>query len=117
VLIVDDEPAIGRSLQMLLAPETEVVTAISADEALAQITRGERFDAIVCDIMMPMSSGMHLYETLGQHAPEYQQRIIFMTGGAFTPHARAFLAGLDRPHLEKPFSEQQLREAIARITA
>ncbi len=116
VLIVDDEPAIGRSLQILLAPETEVVTAISADDALAQITRSGPFDAIVCDIMMPVSSGMHLYDTLGQAAPEYQRRMIFMTGGAFTPHARAFLSRLDRPHLEKPFSEQELRDAIARIT-
>jgi signal transduction histidine kinase/CheY-like chemotaxis protein len=116
ILLVDDEAAVGRSLQMLLAPETEVVAVLSAEEALARLARGERFDAIVCDLMMPQSSGMQLYEQLASVAPDCVSRIIFMTGGAFTPQAREFLARLDRPHLEKPFSEQELRDAIARVT-
>ena len=48
--------------------------------------------------------------------PAQAQRMVFLTGGAFTPQAREFLARLDRPHLEKPFSEQELRDAIARVT-
>lgn len=113
VLIVDDEAAVGRSLQMLLAPETDVVAVLSADDALAQLASGDPFDAILCDLMMPHNSGMQLYEQITVSRPEYLSRIIFMTGGAFTPQARAFLAKLDRPHLEKPFSEQELRDAIA----
>jgi FixJ family two-component response regulator len=42
-------------------------------------------------------------------------RTVFMTGGAFTPQAREFLAKTDRPRLEKPFTEQQLRDAIERV--
>jgi PAS domain S-box-containing protein len=113
VLIVDDEAAVGRSLQMLLAPETDVVAVLSADDALAQLDDGDAFDAILCDLMMPHNSGMQFYEAITVSRPEYLSRIIFMTGGAFTPQARAFLAKLDRPHLEKPFSEQELRDAIA----
>jgi PAS domain S-box-containing protein len=113
VLIVDDEAAVGRSLQMLLAPETDVVAVLSAEDALAQLDGGDSFDAILCDLMMPHNSGMQLYERITVSRPEYLSRIIFMTGGAFTPQARAFLAKLDRPHLEKPFSEQELRDAIA----
>jgi PAS domain S-box-containing protein len=115
ILLVDDEAAVGRSLQMLLAPETEVVAVVRAEDALDQLGRGEPFDAILCDLMMPQSSGMQLYEQIGQIAPAYLGRIIFMTGGAFTAQARAFLANLDRPHLEKPFSEQELRDAIASV--
>jgi FixJ family two-component response regulator len=63
--------------------------------------------------MMPHNSGMQFYEAITVSRPEYLSRMIFMTGGAFTPQARAFLAKLDRPHLEKPFSEQELRDAIA----
>jgi CheY-like chemotaxis protein len=88
---------------------------LRAEDALDQIAAGETFDAILCDLMMPHSSGMELYEQIAQRAPQYLQRMIFMTGGAFTTQARAFLAQLDRPHLEKPFSEQELREAIASI--
>jgi CheY-like chemotaxis protein/anti-sigma regulatory factor (Ser/Thr protein kinase) len=115
VLIIDDEPAVGRSLQMLLAPETDVVAVVSGEEALELLSHGEPFDAILCDLMMPHSSGIQLYEQLATVRPEYLPRIVFMTGGAFTPQARAFLAKLGRPHLEKPFSEQDLRDAIARV--
>jgi two-component system, cell cycle sensor histidine kinase and response regulator CckA len=115
ILLVDDEAAVGRSLQMLLAPETEVVPVICAEDALAQLVTGESFDAILCDLMMPRSSGMQFYEQIASDAPQYMNRIIFMTGGAFTPQARDFLSKLQRPHLEKPFSEQELREAIASV--
>jgi hypothetical protein len=40
---------------------------------------------------------------------------LFVTGGAFTPQARTFLAG--RAYLDKPFSEEQLRSAISRVVA
>jgi CheY-like chemotaxis protein len=102
---------------MLLAPETEVIAVLCAEDALARLTSGEQYDAIVCDLMMPQSTGMQLYAQIAQVAPACLNRIIFMTGGAFTPQARAFLDKLDRPHLEKPFSERDLREAIARVTS
>jgi len=116
ILLVDDEPAVGRSLATLLAPETEVIAVLRAEDALARLTGGERFDVIVCDLMMPEITGIELYERLARVAPDCTGRIIFMTGGAFTPQAREFLAKLDRPHLEKPFSEAQLRRALDRMS-
>jgi len=115
ILLIDDEAAVGRSLSVLLAPETEVVAVTRADQALARIARGERFDAILCDVMMPETSGIELYDLLLHAAPDYKNRIIFMTGGAFTPEAQAFLAQLQCPQLEKPFSEAQLRQAIGSV--
>jgi hypothetical protein len=52
-------------------------------------------------------------ELFTQMAERDRRRLVFMTGGPFTPQARAFLAG--REHLQKPFSEDQLRSTIARI--
>jgi PAS domain S-box-containing protein len=112
ILLVDDEAAVGRSLCELLAPEHEVVPVTRAQEALDRLGRGERFDAIVCDLMMPEITGIELYERLDE---ANRRRMVFMTGGAFTPQARQFLAELDRPHLEKPFSEAELLHAIDRI--
>src|SRR5262249_22342696 len=116
ILLIDDEPAVGRSLGMLLAPETEVIAEVRADDALARLAGGERFDAIVCDLMMPEISGIELYDRLANVAPDCRGQIIFMTGGAFTPQAREFLAKLERPHLEKPFSEAQFRRAIESVS-
>ena len=112
ILVIDDEAAVGRSLCALLAPEHEVVPVVRAQEALDRLDRGERFDVILCDLMMPEMSGMELYERV---AAELQRRIIFITGGAFTPQARQFLAGVARPHLEKPFDEDDLRRAIGEV--
>jgi PAS domain S-box-containing protein len=115
ILLIDDEPAVGRALGMLLAPETEVVAVHRAEDALARLAGGERYDAIVCDLMMPEISGIELYDRLAGVAPECRSQVIFMTGGAFTPQAREFLAKLEQPHLEKPFSESQLRRAIESV--
>jgi PAS domain S-box-containing protein len=112
VLVIDDEVAVGRSLRLLLAPENDVIAVTSGQDALSRLAAGERFDAILCDLMMPDISGIELYNRLAHVAPDYQERIIFMTGGAFTQQARDFLAKLDRPHLDKPFTEGQLRRAI-----
>ena len=112
ILLVDDEIAVGRSLAMLLAPENEVIAVTRAQEALERIDSGELFDAILCDLMMPDINGIELYERVSADA---RRRMIFMTGGAFTPKARQFLAKLDRPYLEKPFSENDLRKAIERV--
>ncbi|HET9990416.1 MAG TPA: ATP-binding protein, partial [Kofleriaceae bacterium] len=112
VLVIDDEVAVGRSLRLLLAPENDVIAVTSGQDALSRLASGERFDAILCDLMMPDISGIELYNRLARVAPGSQDRIIFMTGGAFTQQARDFLANLDRPHLDKPFTEGQLRRAI-----
>jgi PAS domain S-box-containing protein len=112
VLVIDDEAAVGRSLRLLLAPENDVVAVTSGRDALSRLEAGERFDAILCDLMMPDISGIELYNRLARVAPDQQDRIIFMTGGAFTQQARDFLAKIDRPHLDKPFTEGQLRRAI-----
>jgi CheY-like chemotaxis protein len=110
--MVDDEPALGRSTQLLLAPEHELVPVTRAREALERIAAGERFDVILCDLMMPEMSGIEFHEQLALAAPEYLPRIIFMTGGAFTDEARLFLDSVGRPHVEKPFTEAALRHTI-----
>ena len=66
------------------------------------------------DLMMPEVSGIDLYRLLD---PVQRERVVFMTGGAFTPQAREFLARNACPRLEKPFPEHELRDAIGRVTA
>jgi PAS domain S-box-containing protein len=115
ILLIDDEAAVGRSIRTLLAPDNDVVPVTRAQEALDRLAGGECFDAIVCDLMMPEISGIEFYQQLARVAPDCTRRIIFMTGGAFTPQAREFLAKLGQPHIEKPFTEIDLRRAIERI--
>ena len=44
-------------------------------------------------------------------------RFVFLTGGAFTEGARAFLERVQQPRLTKPFNQGQLREVVAGMLA
>jgi PAS domain S-box-containing protein len=117
ILVVDDEPMIAVAIRRTLQREHEVVTLTSAREAHARLTGGERFDVIVCDVMMPEMSGMDLHEELVRHSPELAGRMVFMTGGAFTPNTRAFLNHVGNRRIEKPFSSKQLRALVQSVLA
>jgi CheY-like chemotaxis protein len=108
VLMIDDEVAVGRSMRLLLAPEHDVIPVTRAKDALERLLAGEHYDVILCDLMMPEMSVISFYEQLVRRAPHYTSRIVFLTGGAFTPESQEFLASVASPHLEKPFTERDL---------
>jgi CheY-like chemotaxis protein len=113
VLVVDDEPRMGKALERLLAPDHEVAVAGGAREALGLVERGETWDVVLCDLMMPGMSGMDLHAELARRAPALAGRLVFMTGGAYTQEAQDFLARVPNRRLEKPFRPEAL-EAVLR---
>jgi signal transduction histidine kinase len=112
VLVVDDEPMITKAVQRMLSAEHEVLTIHSADEALRRISAGERFDVILCDLMMPQMTGMDLYAELLRVTADQATQMIFLTGGTFTSRARSFLDKTPNQRIEKPFSATQLRALV-----
>jgi signal transduction histidine kinase len=109
VLVVDDEVQLGTAVRRILSAEHEVTAITSAREAIERITRGERFDVILCDLMMPDVTGMELHAEVVRVAPEQAAKVVFMTGGAFTARAREFLDQVPNPRIEKPFEAARLR--------
>jgi CheY-like chemotaxis protein len=103
VLVIDDDDLLRRMVCRVLESEHDIVVLPSAKEALDRIATGERFDLILCDLMLPGVSGVDFHERIGPIAPELVERILFTTGGAYTPRAEAFLARPDIRHIEKPF--------------
>lgn len=59
---------------------------------------------MLCELMMPGVSGIEFYERLRALDPVMSAGVVFMTGGALTDQARAFLARLPNRHLRKPLS-------------
>jgi CheY-like chemotaxis protein len=102
LLVIDDEPLVGRAVARQLR-EHDVVVEVRAQSALERLRGGERFDAILCDLMMPELSGIQLYERLCQERPEVTDRILFMSGGAFGEEAEAFVHRLGIRVYEKPW--------------
>ena len=116
ILLVDDEPSVVRALQRALR-EHEMVVAFSGSEALEVLDSGQSFDIVFCDLMMAQLSGMEVYETVRRRYPHFQDRFVFMTGGAFTQQAKDFLASVPNPIVEKPFDIRALRALVNRRNA
>jgi PAS domain S-box-containing protein len=112
VLVVDDEPVVGAAVKRMLAPLHDVTHVSSGEEALGRLAAGENFDVILCDLMMPRMTGMQLYDELRRTSPDVAQRIVFITGGAFTPRAKSFLETVPNLVLDKPFEFKLLAAAI-----
>ena len=115
LLVVDDERLVTRTLARLLEHEHYTVATADGRQALARIAAGERFDVILCDVMMPEVSGIDIYQTLSHAAPDQARRMIFMTGGAFVARTAELLAQLPNPRLDKPFGVPQVCAAVGRV--
>jgi len=112
VLIVDDEAVLAGSLRRMLSREHTVAVASSGKAAFERLRAGERYDVILCDLMMPEVTGMDLHAQVTQLAPDQAERMIFMTGGAFSSSARQFLDRIANPCFDKPCDLAALRAAI-----
>jgi two-component system cell cycle sensor histidine kinase/response regulator CckA len=112
VLVVDDEPMMVRAIARLLEGEHEVFSTTDPAFAVAEVARGARFDAILCDLMMPTMSGMDVFEAIRRIAPDQAKSVIFVTGGAFTPALQMFLSSVENARIEKPIDRTTLRAAI-----
>jgi PAS domain S-box-containing protein len=114
VLVVDDEPLVGRAVARMLAPLHEVVACTSAQAALRLLAQDRAFDVVLCDLMMPGMTGMQLHAELEAKDPPLARRMVFLTGGAFTDAGREFLERVENARVEKPFERAALREAVFR---
>jgi CheY-like chemotaxis protein len=111
VLLVDDEPLVGRAVARVLR-EFDVDLETSASAALARVLAGPRYDAVVCDLMMPDATGMDLHARVAEEDAAAAARFVFLTGGAFTERARAFVATTTSAVLEKPVDPVALKAAV-----
>jgi len=115
VLVVDDEQMLCSAIERILGANHHVTTVTSARDALGKLAAGERFDLILCDLMMPEMSGMDLHDELRRSIPDQVKKLMFMSGGAFTDNARAFLARSSSEMIDKPFKSAALRQAVQRF--
>ncbi len=112
VLVVDDEESLAQAIRRFLATEHEVDALSSGRDALDRIVNGERFDVILCDLMMPQMTGMELHDAILRVDPAQARRIVFLTGGAFTQSARDFMDSVPNRRIEKPFDLKLLRNLV-----
>jgi two-component system, cell cycle sensor histidine kinase and response regulator CckA len=111
ILVVDDEAAVARALARMLS-EHDVEVVHDAVHAIERVREGTRYDAILCDVMMPGMGGPELFETVTAVRPELADAFLFMTGGAFDAKARQFLEARADRTIDKPFDREVVRMKI-----
>jgi len=112
VLVVDDEESLGQAIRRFLAIDHEVDAVTNGRDAFDLIAKGERFDLVLCDLMMPQMTGMELHDAVLRVDPAQAQRMVFLTGGAFTQSARDFMESVPNRRIEKPFDLKMLRNLV-----
>lgn len=110
ILIIDDEPRVAQSLRRILRGHN-ISIANAGRHGLEQCLH-HNYEIVFCDVLMPDLTGQEVYETALLQRPEYKERFVFMTGGAFTEQTRQFCESVDRPLLEKPFNRKAIRQLV-----
>ena len=78
ILLIDDDGILLRSVQTLLEPEHEVVTALGGADGLTILERDQDFDVVLCDLLMPRVDGVAVFSVLEKTAPQLAERVVFL---------------------------------------
>jgi CheY-like chemotaxis protein len=115
VLVVDDDPAVRKSIDRVLTGKGyAVITAENGEEALRKLNE-EKYDLVYTDIRMPGMSGLEVAEQVKARKP--WTPVVIITGyGTDAAQARAKAAGVSS-FVHKPLSpemiEDSARDALA----
>ena len=106
VLVVDDDPVVGKSFDRVLSGKGyAVISASSGQEALNKL-EAEDYDVVYADIKMPGMSGLDMAEQIKARRPWLP--VVIVTGyGSPDNEARAEAAGVS-DFLRKPLSPEMI---------
>lgn len=110
VLVVDDDPVIGKSFERVLSRKGyAVVNAESGEVALNKLS-AEDYDLVVTDIKMPGMTGLEVAERVRAKRP--WTPVMIITGyGTDDNEARAKAAGVTE-FVRKPLSPEMIETSV-----
>ena len=112
VLVVDDDPVVGKSFDRVLSGKGyAVITASSGKEALNKLET-EEYDVVFTDIKMPGMNGLEVAERVKEKRPWLP--VVIVTGyGSTANEARAEAAGVSG-FLHKPLSPEMIEGSASK---
>lgn len=116
ILMVDDTPLNLKVGCKLLEKygANNIVTCDSGFECLDRINRGEIYDAILLDDMMPKMSGVETLKKLKEN-PNFKIPTVALTANAITGMREKYLADGFDDYLAKPIDKNQLIQVFNQI--
>ena len=112
VLVLDDEPIVGKRLQPALAKVGCDVEVFDTPRPALEKIESKRFDIVVTDIRMDDIDGIEVLERVLARWPA--TKVIMITGYASVEVAREAMAKGAFDFIAKPFKPQELRDVIAK---
>ncbi len=112
ILVVEDEPILGRVCSRILEFNGYSVTLAPNGLVGKENVEKNHFDFCLSDIKTPVMNGMELYKFLKENYPELAAKTVFMTGDIMSKDIEAFLKNSNAPYILKPFTDVQLISTI-----
>lgn len=112
ILVVDDDKNQRLMLAFALRDQGYLVVAVDSGELALELAKKERFDAAICDIMMPGMSGVDTLKLLKQAQPGLE--VIMATGYATPATALASMTNGANNYIAKPYEIKDLFMVLKR---
>lgn len=110
ILVVEDEvPLLDMMEELLKSLGYQTLKARSGPEALAILDRGEEFDLLLTDIVMPGIGGFELAKRVRQHRPEVA--VVYMSG--YAGFGESEMGEVVAPLVRKPSPPAELSAALS----
>ena len=114
-LVIDDEEEIAEALSDFLSLDGfQSDIAVGGEAAKTMLANGY-YDLVISDLRMPDVDGPALYRWIQAERPDLVSCMAFATGDTLGQTASAFLADLDCPVLEKPFTPEAVRTLLEQL--
>jgi DNA-binding response OmpR family regulator len=114
ILIVDDEPSIGKIVASILAAEGHETRVVTNGFECIDAVRAEPFDLLLLDVGMPEMDGFQVCEALAVHQRERRLPIILLTGRTDLETRVSGMHHGVTEYLTKPINRHEL---VARVRA
>jgi len=115
VLIVDDEPLVGKRLTPALEKIGCEVEFFADPAAALDRIEASDFDIVITDVCMGEIDGIHVLKTVRRCSP--RTKVIIITGYAMMSLAREAMRRGAFDFIAKPFTPDDLREVVRRAEA
>lgn len=113
ILAVDDEPGVLALVRRCLDDErVTLIEATSGKDALEQVTKGP-LDLLITDLRMPEMEGDELARQVRAMDPDL--RVLYLTSHADRLFGVKPQLWAEEAYLDKPFTREGLREAVAQL--
>lgn len=112
VLVVDDEPSIGKLLKKELSSPGRTVSAAETAHQGKEMLRRNTYEVVILDLRLPDANGLDLLVEIRQHQPDIEVIIITGHGNIDSAVEAMKLGAYD--YITKPFNLEELELVVER---